>query len=263
MEFFYFQSKKKKLFGIYHPPVSEIQRIGVVLCNPLGQEHIRCYYAILELANKLSKMGFHVLRFDYSGTGESEGDFKDLSINNLMCDIETAIEEIKTGTQIEKIYLVGLRLGAALAFKASLKLPIDAIVMWSPILNGEKHLKELKSINSFYTQNWLNDNNEKSLPTNDSFESLGFIINHPLYESLSNLNLFIDIPDKDLEILIMDSINDNNTIEFVKYLTDKSNKVSVLGVKNERFWLKNENEMEKSLVPVEDINTITDWINNL
>ena len=61
------------LFGCYHPPDGAARRSGVVLCYPFGQEYVRAHRAFRLLANRLASVGFHVLRFDYHGCGDSSG----------------------------------------------------------------------------------------------------------------------------------------------------------------------------------------------
>ena len=78
MEPFYFGKSPRALFGVYHPPKAGMTRkTGVVLCYPMGHEYVYSHRAFLRLAMLLSSAGFHVLRFDFYGCGDSEGDCKE------------------------------------------------------------------------------------------------------------------------------------------------------------------------------------------
>jgi hypothetical protein len=46
---------------------------AVLLCNPFGQEAIRCHRAFRLLSARLASSGIPSLRFDYFGTGDSPG----------------------------------------------------------------------------------------------------------------------------------------------------------------------------------------------
>ena len=70
----YFGSSARKLFGIYEAPMTGSAARGVVICPPWGQEYLRAHRALRLLATRLCNAGFHVFRFDYSGTGDSVGD---------------------------------------------------------------------------------------------------------------------------------------------------------------------------------------------
>ena len=68
---FYFGDSEEALYGVYHSPQGEHRDEGVVLCAPFGQEAMRTHRALRQLATLLTKRGYHVLRFDYRGTGDS------------------------------------------------------------------------------------------------------------------------------------------------------------------------------------------------
>ncbi len=78
---------------------------AVVLCYPIGQEYIRSHRAIYQLAVRLSQAGFHVLRFDYFGCGDSEGDFEEGSLAQWTSDIHSAIAEIQERSGLTSICL--------------------------------------------------------------------------------------------------------------------------------------------------------------
>jgi alpha/beta superfamily hydrolase len=75
-----FGSADAPLYGVHHAPQAAPQRTGIVLCYPFGQEYMRAHRACRQLAMLLAKKGYHVLRFDYSGTGNSSGDVDSASL---------------------------------------------------------------------------------------------------------------------------------------------------------------------------------------
>jgi alpha/beta superfamily hydrolase len=133
---FYFGDRRRRLFGIYDPALS----IGgaaraAVICHPWGNEQIHAYRTLRQLASRLSQVGFHVLRFDYYGTGDSGGNMSDNDFAGSRSDVETAIAEMKDLTGVGRLSLVGLRLGACLAAEvaAARAGEIDALVLWDPL----------------------------------------------------------------------------------------------------------------------------------
>ncbi|MCK4816360.1 alpha/beta fold hydrolase, partial [bacterium] len=68
-------------------------------------------------AMRLSKAGYITLRFDFRGHGESDGDFEDLTISNLISDTLAAIDFIanQKGVNPDRIGLVGQSLGGLIA----------------------------------------------------------------------------------------------------------------------------------------------------
>ncbi|MUM35118.1 alpha/beta hydrolase, partial [Mycobacterium sp. CBMA361] len=70
----WFGPEQSRLFGVVHVPAGSAARAGVVICPPLGRQHLDTYTGLKLLAQRLCANGFAVLRFDYSGTGDSMGD---------------------------------------------------------------------------------------------------------------------------------------------------------------------------------------------
>ena len=108
----HFGSASERLFGVYHAPTAGVVRsTGIVVCAPFGHEYIRAHRPLRQLAVELAGSGYHVLRFDYYGCGDSDGNGEDASLERWLHDIETAANELKDTAQLSRLCLVGLRLG--------------------------------------------------------------------------------------------------------------------------------------------------------
>lgn len=141
----FFGRAPKSLFGVYHPPkAAEARRAGVVLCYPFGQEYMRAHRAYRQMALLLSKAGFHVLRFDYYGTGDSSGDATDASLSQWVEDARAAADELKETAEVKRVAFVGLRLGAAVAaLAAEGRDDVDQVALWDPAVTGAAYLAEI------------------------------------------------------------------------------------------------------------------------
>jgi pimeloyl-ACP methyl ester carboxylesterase len=93
-----------------------------------------------QLAVKLSAGGFHTLRFDYFGTGDSGGQESDADPSAAQGDVESAIEGIQDIVGVARVALIGLRLGATLAARAAMrrKESVEALVLWDPVALPEE-----------------------------------------------------------------------------------------------------------------------------
>lgn len=91
------------------------------------------------LAVRLSLAGFHTLRFDYFGTGDSAGEEGDTDAAGLQADVVTAVETLQDLAATEKVTLIGLRAGANVAASAAAasRGAIEALILWDPILPGD------------------------------------------------------------------------------------------------------------------------------
>ena len=141
---FFFGNSSHPLYGVFHPPAHPVKHKGVLLCAPFGQEYMRSHRAYRQLAMLLAKKGFHVLRFDYRGTGDSSGDIENTSIKDWIEDVSTAAEELRETANVTDIHVVGLRLGGLLACAANLEgLRIDKLALWDTVVSGKNYDDEL------------------------------------------------------------------------------------------------------------------------
>lgn len=143
---FYFGTGQRQLFGLYTPArTAGASARAIVLCHPWGSEYLYAQRSMRQLASMLTAAGFHVLRFDYFGTGDSASDMTQADLKGWEDDIEMAIEELKDTTEAKRVALVGLRLGATLAASVAAKRrkDVDALVLWDPIVSGNEYLLEL------------------------------------------------------------------------------------------------------------------------
>ncbi len=142
---FFFGRSDAPIFGLYHEAEGRgLDRGGIVICAPFGAEYVRAHRALRELAIRLAGAGFHVLRFDYVGTGDSGGEADQATIEAWLADIGAALDEILEICGRRSASLVGLRLGGTLAaIAAAGRGDVVRLALWDPILSGPGYLEEL------------------------------------------------------------------------------------------------------------------------
>jgi uncharacterized protein len=141
----------RQLFGFHHTPIGATPRTTcVVVCNPFMPDAMRAQRMIRMLSERLARNGFHVLRFDYFGTGDSDGDCEEATAEAWVADILTSHGEIMARSRAARAAWIGLGLGGGLAARASLKLdrPLALLGLWEPVLDGEKYLAALAELHT-------------------------------------------------------------------------------------------------------------------
>ena len=185
----YFGPAGSSLFGCHHAPHRSTRDCGVVFCYPFGHEYFRAHRAFRLMAHRLAGQGFHALRFDFFGSGDSAGEPEAGSIDRWTNDIGVAVDEIKRLSGRSKVALVGLRLGGSLAaLAATQRKDIEELVLWEPVLSGREYLRELTAAHQEWAESVLGTG---AMTADDagSLEVLGFPISAELRVALEGFAL--------------------------------------------------------------------------
>ena len=98
--------------------------------------------AVRNISRALTSQGFGVLRFDFTGLGESEGDFADTNFSGNVDDLIAASDYLKENHQAPSL-LIGHSLGGAAAIFAAAKLESVEAVVTVGAPSNPKHVKHL------------------------------------------------------------------------------------------------------------------------
>ncbi len=137
-----------RLTGIHYPPVEQVARKGqaIVIAPSYGHEYARSHRNLQQLAILLAQSGFDVLRFDYAGTGNSDGDQERISCEQWAHDLGTVLRYAKHLPDVTNVHALGIRLGASLLSSAELQLQfkeLDHLICWDPVTDGSQYLKAI------------------------------------------------------------------------------------------------------------------------
>lgn len=182
----HFGSPERRLYGVYHPAViAPGPSRAIVICSPWGPEYSLSHRAIRQVATALAAQGNHVLRFDYFGTGDSDGRSEEGCLAGWATDVQCAIDELGDITGTSRVSLIGLRLGACLASCVASRRPqlIEKIIVWDPIVRPD-YLEELSEAG-------MRTYGLPSMPHSDgsgSCEVCGFLLNADLSSCFSAFN---------------------------------------------------------------------------
>jgi uncharacterized protein len=190
-ETFHFGAASKPLFGVHHRPAQGTppRHVGVVLCPPRGHEYIVAHMAFRRWARMLSEAGFHVLRFDYFGTGDSAGDCLEGHPERWCADIDRAIGELRLRSGVTELMLAGARLGAALTATAgATRGDIHRMMLWDPVVSGRAYLEEL-ALRHHAMLRKANIDPDGAEPLDGSEEYLGFEMSQRCVSEIGEIDL--------------------------------------------------------------------------
>jgi amino acid adenylation domain-containing protein len=178
---FYFKSNLSQLYGVIHYPKDiKPNNIGVLVCAPIGHEYIRSHWILRQLVDQLCSAGYSVLRFDYSGCGDSSGANFEGGVQQWLQDTRQAEQELRAKSGCDKIVTVGVRFGAMIASLASLD---SALVFWDPVEAGATYISGLTTLEQKIQHTSPSPQRESS-----PFELIGFDFGEQLINEIEALD---------------------------------------------------------------------------
>ena len=140
-----FDCDRLRLAGMLGEPVAVVERAvparsetprvpagAVVLIHGWAGYRIGPHRMFRHAARRLNEAGFHTLRFDLRGRGDSEGDGPAVGLDEMIADTVAAVEFIKSATGANRLILAGLCSGANVAIgAATLRHDVRELALWS------------------------------------------------------------------------------------------------------------------------------------
>lgn len=137
-----FGPEARRKYGVFQPAIGKGSKgRGVVICDGLFDEAVCAHRALRFAAGSMAEARWSSLRFDYFGTGDSSGDTGDFTLAGALADAHDAVDELKASAGLASVYLLGLRLGGALAAQvAATRDDVRGLLLWDPLMEGEEVL---------------------------------------------------------------------------------------------------------------------------
>jgi len=223
---FFFAAGNYRLFAVLHEAKNEFKKEGFVFCAPFAEEKLWAHRVFLNFARDLADKGYPVLRFDYMGNGDSEGDFEESTLDTMLSDTEYAARILREKVRgVESVNLLGLRFGASVAaLAANQKSEYGRLILWEPVVNGLAYTRELLRINlstqsSVYKKILFNtDALIELMKTGGTVNVDGYEMGWPLYEQVAGVDLLNGDNTCECNTLIVQISRKKETVnsEFVK-----------------------------------------------
>jgi putative redox protein len=154
------------------------------------------YKAITYVSRALAERGIAVLRFDFTGLGESEGEFSDTNFSSNVEDLVAAARFLEEDYEAPRL-LVGHSLGGAAVLQAAVKIPSSRSVVTIAAPCSPKHLERL-----------VTDRREELVQKGEIEVSIAgrpFRIKKQFVDDLDALRMDESIRDLDRALLVMHS----------------------------------------------------------
>ena len=250
-QYLYFKSGSETLFGWVHRSKNcEASDMAAVICNPLGVEYMSGHRSIRHLADQLANSGIPTLRFDYSFNGDSTGGrFQDFTVSQIMDDIRSAADAVRSETGAPRIALIGIGLGATFAAMAANQFDTHQLVLWNPTVKGSRFIREQRLLSDVLDQSQDTDS--------DAIDSAGLYMTAELQQSFSSIDLAQLAWQGKTPVLLISKKNAGSHRKLIDTLSKKN-------LPFEHAILPGYEEMvdrpTRTIVPVHAIEVICKWI---
>ena len=129
-----FNVQGEAVFGVLHMP-GTIPAPGIVMCHGFTGHKAETHRLFVTTARDLCAHGLVVLRFDFRGSGDSEGEFRDMTIAREIEDAQAAVRFLSNRVEVdaERVGALGLSLGGCVAACLSGREKLQALVLWAAV----------------------------------------------------------------------------------------------------------------------------------
>lgn len=253
-----------EIFGILDRPEPEKKKnCGIVICGSVGQEYIRSHRALRELAKRLSRAGYPVLRFDYRGCGDSLGECDEARLDEWREDIVVAVQRMQSRYRPRSVCVIGFRIGGSLAIELDPgRVGCDRLILWEPVVRGARLLDELRELHRHHVAEWQPSRNaSRHKPEMESppgtMESLGFEFSKEMQDDLAALDLLRFEGKLPGDVLFIDNVESEDGRRLREHVRGASPRFEYVCAEDDPAWLR---EPYQSVVPQATVSAIVRWL---
>lgn len=142
-----FFGEDARIFGAYYPGVGSK---AALIISPLMTESLRAHPVLREVSESLSRRGFHVLRVELSGSGNSTCEPMDVSAGAWRADLNCSVEELRSLSGVNSILCIAARFCVRLALNSEYE--FQRIVAWDPLFSGSDWLSDMEACRKLLTE---------------------------------------------------------------------------------------------------------------
>lgn len=134
-----FTVEGQRVYGMLHVPDGDAPAQGwpsVVMLHGFTGHRMEGHRNFVLLSRLLAARGVASLRFDFRGSGESQGDFSEMTVSREVQDVVAAFEyaRCQPGLDPQRVMLLGFSLGGLVAALSAGEVRPHRLALWAPAL---------------------------------------------------------------------------------------------------------------------------------
>jgi len=123
------------IFGVIHLP-EQIPAPGLIMCHGFTGHKAETHRLFVDTAREFCRHGLAVLRFDFRGSGDSAGEFREMTVSREIADARAALDFLASRSEVDagRLGVLGLSLGGCVAAcVAGREERVRALVLWAAV----------------------------------------------------------------------------------------------------------------------------------
>ncbi|MFB3883424.1 MAG: alpha/beta hydrolase [Armatimonadota bacterium] len=135
-----FSSHGEQVVGLLHLPAAS-PAPGVAMCHGFTGHKAETHRLFVKAARDFARRGLAVLRFDFRGSGDSAGDFREMTVSREIEDAAAAMDFLVSRPEVagDRVGILGLSLGGCVAACQAGRDPrIKALVLWAATAHPDR-----------------------------------------------------------------------------------------------------------------------------
>lgn len=134
-----FENAGQKVFAVIHRPISVESAPAILICHGFAGNKVGKFRIYVALAQYLAERGIASLRLDFRGSGDSEGQFSEMTVDSEVSDAIQGLRFLSTfpGIDPKRIGILGNSFGGAVAVLAASQVPeVRSIALLAALFSG-------------------------------------------------------------------------------------------------------------------------------
>ena len=204
-----FENDGQKLYGMIHIPDGNPPYPCVVFLHGYTGNRIEDHRLFVKAARSFCAKGMVSLRFDFRGSGESEGNFEDVTIESEISDAIQAVNYVSGLKEVDnqRIGILGFSLGGCVAACISPRVNPRSLALWSPFTLLD-YLVEREGVVMKDPYAWLPKTYLVTLKRKGSEDIGGFKRAKAFFESIRKVDPLREIASYNGPVLIIQGSED-------------------------------------------------------
>lgn len=210
-ESFWIESRGYNMIGImeYNEKCNKGENM-VVLIHGFAGTKVEPHRMYRKLSKHLSNQGFTVIRFDFVGSGDSDGDFEEMTIGGEIQDSINVVNYCRKHFNVNKLFILGYSMGGCVAACTATQVQSDGLILWSPVSNPYWNFYHIFGKEKFY-QGLKGEN----------VDYLGDVVGKGFFEELLDIDPLRQGPNYSKPVCIIHGTEDNDVLPVNAYAYGK------------------------------------------